>query len=200
MWIPKNSTSLLSSLEKLDVRYAKSVQTFDFSALYTSIPHDLLKPRISTLIRNSFEKKDGSIRYTYIKVDGRRGYFSNSIDSGREETYSANQICEMVEFLIDNIFVKFQGHLFRLVIGIPMDTNFAALLADLFLYSYESDFLDIRTGHRKLARSFNLCFQYIYDLIVVNNKKFKEYVEDIYPSQLNVESANISTAWQATFI
>ena len=66
MWIPKNSTSLLPSLEKLDVRYAKSVQTFYFSTLYTSIPHDLLKSRISTPIRNSFKKKDGSIRYTYI--------------------------------------------------------------------------------------------------------------------------------------
>ena len=50
MWILKNSTSLLSSLEKLDVRYVKSVQTFDFSMHYTSIPHDLLKFPISTLI------------------------------------------------------------------------------------------------------------------------------------------------------
>ena len=174
MWILKTSTSLLSSLEKLDVRYAKSVQTFDFSTLYTSIPHDLLESRISTLIRNSFKKKDGSIRYTYIKVDGRRGYFSNSVNSGGDKTCNANQICDMVEFLIDNILVKFGGHLFRQGIGIPMGTNCASLLADLFLYSYESDFLDnmIRSGHRKLARSFSLCFQYIDDLIVFHNKKF----------------------------
>ena len=56
----------------------------------------------------------------------------------------------MVEFLIDNIFVKFGGCLFRQVIGIPMGTNCAPLLADLFLYSYESEFLDnmIRGGHK----------------------------------------------------
>ena len=42
IWILKNSISLLSSLQKLDVRYAKSVLIFDFSTLYTSIPHDLL--------------------------------------------------------------------------------------------------------------------------------------------------------------
>ena len=110
--ILKNSTSLLSSLEKLDVKYGKSVQTFDFSTLYTSIPRDLLKSRISTLIRNTFKKKDGSIRYTYIKVDGRRGNFSNSVDSCLDKTYSANQICHVVGFLIDNIFVKFGGHFF----------------------------------------------------------------------------------------
>ena len=60
----------------------------------------------------------------------------------------------------------------------------------LFLYSYESEFLDnvIRSGHRKLARSFNSCFQYTDDLIVFNNEKFEGYVKEIYPSQLTVES------------
>ena len=43
MWILKNSTNLLSSLAHLRVRKATSIQTFDFSTLYTSIPHDLLK-------------------------------------------------------------------------------------------------------------------------------------------------------------
>ena len=41
MWIVKNFTSLLSSLDQLDVRTATSVQTYDFSTLYTSIPHKL---------------------------------------------------------------------------------------------------------------------------------------------------------------
>ena len=43
MWIVKNSTSLLSSLDQLDLHTATSVQTYDFSTLYTSIPHNLLK-------------------------------------------------------------------------------------------------------------------------------------------------------------
>ena len=39
------------------------------------------------------------------------------------------------------------------------------LLADLFSYSYEDEFLDnmIRSGHKRLARSFNLCHRYIDD-------------------------------------
>ena len=72
---------------------------------------------------------------------------------------------EKIEFLsillkAYNIFVKFGGCLFCQVIGIPVGTNCAPLLADLFLYSYESECLDnmIRGGHRKLARSFNLCY------------------------------------------
>ena len=50
----------------------------------------------------------------------------------------------------------------------------------------------IRSGHRRLARSFNLCYRYIDDLIVFNNKKFLDYLKEIYPSQLTVEKANKS--------
>ena len=64
---------------------------------------------------------------------------------------------------------------------LPMGTNCAPLLADLCLYSYENEFLDnmIKCGHRRLARSFNLCYRYIDDLIVFNNKKFLDYLRDI---------------------
>ena len=183
MWIVKNSTSLLSSLDQLDVRTATSVQTYDFSTLYTSIPHNLLKSRIATLIHSSFKRINGSNRYTQIKITSGKGYFIDTINSGGDNLYTADQICRMVEFLIDNIFVKFGGCLFREVIGISMGMNCAPLQADLFLYSYESEFVDnvIRGSHRKPARSFNLCYRYIDNFIVFNNKKFGDYVKEIYP-------------------
>ena len=66
--------------------------------------------------------------------------------------YTADNICKMIEFLIDNIFVQFGGRLFCQASGIPMGTNCVPLLADLFLYVYENEFLDdmIRSGHRRL--------------------------------------------------
>ena len=61
-----------------------------------------------------------------------------------------------------------------------MGTNCAPLLADLFLYSYENEFLDklIKEDKRKLARRFNLSYRYIDDLISFNNKRFKEFISD----------------------
>ena len=108
--------------------------------------------------------------------------------------YTADNICQMTEFSIDNISVQFGGCFFRQVIGIPMGTNCAPLLADLFLYSYENEFLDImiRSGHRRLARLFNLCYRYTDDSIVFNNKKFLDYLKEIYPSQMTVQKANKS--------
>ena len=190
----KNSTSLLSSLDQLGVSTATSVQTFDFSTLHSSIPHDLLKSRISNLVHNAFRKKDGSVRHIHIKVTRAKGYFTHDINGGGDNMYTADNICKMIEFLIDNLFVQFEGCLFHQAIGIPVGTNCAPLLADLFLYSYENEFLDnvIRSGHRRLARSFNQCYTYIDDLIVLNNKKFLDYLKEMYPSQLTVEKANKS--------
>ena len=56
--------------------------------------------------------------------------------------YNADNVCKTIEFLIDNISVQFGGRLFRQVIGILVGTNCALLLADLFFYSNENEFLD----------------------------------------------------------
>ena len=59
----------------------------------------------------------------------------------------------MLDFLIDNIFVTFGGRVFQQTVGIPMGTNCAPLLADLFRYYYEADFMQelLRKKDQKLA-------------------------------------------------
>ena len=77
-----------------------------------------------------------------------------------------------------------------------MGTNCAPLLADLFLYSYENEFLDklIKEGKRKLARKFSLSYRYIDDLISFNNKRFNEFISDIYPKELTISETTESTS------
>ena len=154
MWILKNSTNFLSSLAHLGIRKATSIQTFDFSALYTSIPHDLLKSRMINIINNAFKHRNGAVWYTYIKVGRNKSYFTNDPLNG-DNKYTANDICKMIEFLVDNIYVRFDGQLFRQMIGIPVGTDCAPLLTDLFLYYYENEFLDklIKEGKESLLES-----------------------------------------------
>ena len=68
----------------------------------------------------------------------------------------------MLKFLIDNIFAMFGGRIFQQTVGIPMGTNCAPLLVELFLYSYEAD---LKKNEKKLARSFNFTFRYIDDVL-----------------------------------
>ena len=93
MWILKNSTNLLSSLGHLGVHRATSIQTFDFSTLYTSIPHDLLKSRMNNIINNAFKHKNGATRYTHIKVGRNKSYFTSDSFNG-DNKYTANDICK----------------------------------------------------------------------------------------------------------
>ena len=78
-----------------------------------------------------------------------------------------------------------------------MGRNCTPLLAGRFRYSYENEFLDnmIRSGHRRLAKSFNLCYRYTDDLIAFDIKKFLDYLKEIYPSQLTAKKANKSDHW-----
>ena len=94
------------------------------------------------------------------------------------------------------IYVRFGGQLFQQIVGIPMGTNCVPLLADLSLYSYENEFLDklIKEGRGKLARKFNLSYRYIDDLISFNNKRFKEFISDIYPKELTISETTESTS------
>jgi hypothetical protein len=47
----------------------------------------------------------------------------------------------MLGFLVDIIYVVVGDQIFQQSVGIPMSTNCAPLLADLFLYSYEAEFV-----------------------------------------------------------
>jgi hypothetical protein len=55
--------------------------------------------------------------------------------------YCNVEIKKMLEFLIDNIYVVIGGEVVQQSVGIPMGTNCAPLLAELFLYSYKAEFI-----------------------------------------------------------
>ena len=78
--------------------------------------------------------------------------------------YSEEQGISMLEFLIDTIFVSFGGILFQQVVDMPMGTNCAPLLADLFLYSYESEFLQKLVKDKKIHEAIAFYLSIILDL------------------------------------
>jgi hypothetical protein len=70
-----------------------------------------------------------------------------------------------------------------------MGTNCAPLLADLFLYSYEADVIQglLKKIKKKLARSFNFTLRYIDDVLSLNNSRFGDFVDRIYPIELEIK-------------
>ena len=76
-----------------------------------------------------------------------------------------------------------------------MGTNCAPLLADIFLYSYEADFIQslLSTGKKHLASRFNLTYRYINDVLSINNPEFENYLGQIYPAELEIKDTTEST-------
>ena len=76
-----------------------------------------------------------------------------------------------------------------------MGTNCAPLFADLFLYSYEAEFVQglLKSGKKQLAQSFSFTYRYIDDVLSLNNSKFSDYLDFIYPSELGIKDTTEST-------
>ena len=109
--------------------------------------------------------------------------------SDTTKKFSETDIINMLEFLIDNIFAIFGGRVFQQTVGIPMGTNCAPLLVDLFLYSYEANFIQglLKKNEKKLARFFNFTFRYTDNVLSLNNSKFDDFVDRIYPIELEIK-------------
>ena len=90
----------------------------------------------------------------------------------------------------------FYRRVFQQTVGIPMGTNCAPLLSDLFLYSHEADLQRLlKKNEKKLARSINFTFRYIYDVLSLNNSRFGDFVDRIYPIELEIkDTANTDTS------
>ena len=88
------------------------------------------------LIERTFQR-EGSL---YIACNDRDAVFTS--DAVRNyNLWSCQKVYEALTFLLDNIYIRFGSKLYRQIVGIPMGTNCAPLVADLFLFCYERDFM-----------------------------------------------------------
>ena len=108
--------------------------------------------------------------------------------------FSCREPCLAIDFLIDNIYVRFGNSVFRQVVGIPMGTNSAPLLTDLFLHTFEYDFM-VKIIKQDITKAIQLnnTFRYIDHLFSINNMDFGNYISAIYPSELQLTATSTSS-------
>ena len=108
--------------------------------------------------------------------------------------YSEGYILKMLDFLIDNSFVEFDGQVFQQIVGIQMYRNCAPLLADLLSYPYEAEFIQgLFRNKQKITRALNFTFRYIDDVLPLNKSIFSEHLDQIYPSKIENKGTTDST-------
>ena len=82
-----------------------------------------------------------------------------------------------------------------------MGTKFAPLVADLFLYCYERDFMDSlnHDNQADVIEAFHSASRYLDDLLNIDNPYFESMVKQIYPPELQLNQAN-NTDTEAPFL
>ena len=174
---------------------AKSVRAYDFSNLYTSIPHQKLKMNIRQFINEVFDAS-GKL---FVNVNNNKAYLSNKIT---DLSFSAQTLFNTISFLIDNCFIKYDCKIYRQTLGIPMGTSCAPYLANIFLYVYEKKAVINLVDQGKIddASSLANIFRYQDDCIVLNDKGlFDRIYQDIYPKELTLLNTNVSPC-KVTFL
>ena len=103
-------------------------------------------------------------------------------------------MCDALHYLLDNIFIRFGSKLYRQIVGIPMGTNCAPLVADLFLFCYERDFMLSLSDNNQagIIEAFNSTSRYLDDLLNIDNPYFEQMVGQIYPTEFQLNKANSS--------
>ena len=111
------------------------------------------------------------------------------------------RVFDALTFLLDNIFIRFGTKMYRQVVGIPMGTNCAPLVADLFLFCYERDFMKSLSDDKQfdVIDAFNTASRYLGDILNISNVNFDNMVSQIYPSELQLNTANTSDT-EAAFL
>ena len=92
------------------------------------------------------------------------------------------------------MYIKFGFKLYRQIVGIPMGTNCARLVGNLFLFGYERDFMLSLSedSQSDIIKAFNSTSRYLDDLLNIDNNFFDSMVNRIYPSELQLNKANVS--------
>ena len=172
----------------------KSVSTFDFSTLYTSIPHDQLKCNLRQFVERIFSIKDK--KYMVCNLFNKCAYFSDSDNIPKSYiVFNKSNLVECINYLIDNAFVVFNNNVYRQVIGIPMGTNSGPHVANIYLHQYEHEYFRLLfdRGKNDLLARLEFVFRFQDDLISFNDHGLlQDSLCEIYPPVMIVNNTNIS--------
>ena len=162
-----------------------------FSTLYTSgtLPHNLIKEKLINLIEGLLKGK------IHLILPVTKDRLSSLLETQNGMNFwSCQNVCEALIYLLVNIYIRFGTKLYRQIVGISMGTNCAPLVADLFLFFYERDFMkslsDVKQA--EIIEAFKSTSRYMDDLLSIDNPYFEGMVNQIYPPELQLNKANTS--------
>ena len=186
-WSIKNLGEILNKLKSKGF-LVSSLSAYDFSTLYTTLPHNLIKEKLTELIEKTFNR-EGSL---YLACKDNSLFFFITKQPKIYRLWSCQKMCDTLHYLLDNIFLRSGPKLYRQNVGIPTGTNCAPLVADLFLLCYERYFMLSLSDKNQtdIIEALNSTSKYLDGLLNINNPYFEHMVCQIYPTELQLNKVN----------
>jgi hypothetical protein len=125
----------------------------------------------------------------FIKLNKKSATWAKTKLSKTKVRYlTCDDIHDMLGYLLDNIYVKYRGSIFRQIIGVPMGTDCVPDLANLFLFVFEYKYvMNLLSNGDSDIQLFRFVFRYIDDLLILNdNGHFANIYTDMYPQFWNL--------------
>ena len=191
-WVIQDKQPVLKSINNINKRRcAKSISTFDFSTLYTKLPHDKLKYVLHHITDFCWKGCSGY----KIRVNDHGAYWSKGMGKNKDKDFefTQDQVKNAISYLLDNCYFQIGNSVYKQRIGIPMGSDPAPFMANLFLYHYENEFIsELRKSDIRRARRFGNVFRFIDDLNAINDGgEFERCYKDIYPPELELKKENV---------
>ena len=200
-WVIENSKPIIEKIEKINSRTgAKDISTYDFSTLYTKLPHDDIIKNLSEIVDFAFSggnvKKDGNRRF--LTVRGKSAYWTRK--SHGKNSLSKAKVKQLTSHLIKETYFMIGDKLFHQCIGIPMGIDPAPFWANLHLYSYECEFItSLMRSDKGRAMKFRSASRFIDDECNLNDGgEFGRSFREIYPPELELKCEHEGS--HATFL
>ena len=80
-------------------RENKILSTYNFSTLYNTLPHNLIKDKLIDLIERSFHREGSS----YLACNDRNAFFTSE-KSKKYHTWFCQNVSDVLSFLLGSIF------------------------------------------------------------------------------------------------
>ena len=194
-WSVEGSGGVLGGLGSGGFR-ATSLSACGFSTLCAALPHNLIKEKLINLIEWTF-KREGSL---YIACNERRAFFASE-DTRRCGLWSCRGVCGVLVCLLGGVCVGFGAGLSGRIVGVPVGAGCAPLVADLFLFCYERDFMASLSDVKRagIIGAFKSTSRYLDDLLHIDSPCFEGMVSRICPPGLQLSRADTSDA-EAPFL
>ena len=139
----KNSGEILNKLKSRGF-LASGLSTYDFSTLYTTLPRNLIKDKLTELVEQMFDRGGGGGGGSLYLACSDKGAFFTSEQPRRYKLWSCRKVCGALHCHLDSVFVGFGSKLCRQVVGVPVGTGCAPVLLQIcfcFVISEKRDFV-----------------------------------------------------------